>query len=113
MADRTDLEVLLLDVSRVVGAVVVGGQTLAHHPVVGVRPGADVARPQSQSGGGHGLLHGGAVEQHGTVAREPAVQLVSGALQVNTVSDRDQMLQPRGKSMQFSSKICINVEQVK
>ena len=98
-----------------VGSVVVRGQALAHHAVVGpvVGPGTDVARAEAEAGGGHGLLHGGAVEQHGTVAREPAVQLVSGALQVNTVSDRDQMLQPRGKSMQFSSKICINVEQVK
>ena len=100
------------------------GQTLAHHPVVGVRPGADVARPQSQSGGGHGLLHGGAVEQHGTVAREPAVQLVARALKYDLVSGgqwwaeiRQQQLETsvllRGKSMQFSSESCRNVEQVK
>ena len=78
-----------------------------------MRPGTDVAGPEAEPSGRHGLLHRGPIEQHRTVAREPAVQLVSGALQVNNVSDRDQMLQPRGKSMQFSSKICINVEQVK
>ena len=91
------------------------GEALAHHAMAGpvLRPGADVAGPEAEPGGRHGLLHRGPIEQHRTVAREPAVQLVSGALQVNNVSDRDQMLQPRGKSMQFSSKICISVEQVK
>ena len=98
-----------------VGSVVVRWEPLTHHamvlPVVGAR--ADVAGAEPESCGRHGLLHRGPIEQHRAVAGEPAVQLVSGALQVNTVSDRDQMLQPRGKSMQFSSKICINVEQVK
>ena len=75
----TDLYVLL-HVSRVVGPVVVGGKALADHAVVGERPGADVPRAQPQTSGWHGLLHRGPVEQHGTVAGEAAVQLVSGSL---------------------------------
>ena len=71
-----------------VGAVVVRGQTLAHQTMVGpvVGPGTDVARPQAEAGGRHGLLHWGPVEQHRAVAGEAAVQFVAGALQRNMVS---------------------------
>ena len=82
----TDLYVLL-HVSRVVASVVVRGEALADHPVVGVGPGADVPRAQPQPGGRHGLLHRGPVEQHRTVAGEAAVQLVAGALKTKAVSD--------------------------
>ena len=71
-----------------VGSVVVRGEALAHHPMVGsvVRPGTDVAGPQAQTSGRHGLLHRGPIEQHRAVAGEPAVQLVSRALQCYLVS---------------------------
>ena len=64
------------------------GQTLAHHAMAGpmMRPGADVAGPEAEAGGRHGLLHRGPIEQHGAVARETAVQLVSRALQCYLVS---------------------------
>lgn len=79
VSGSTDLYVLL-HVSRVVGSVVVRGKALADHAVVGVGPGADVPGAQPQTSGWHGLLHRGPVEQHGTVAGEAAVQLVSGSL---------------------------------
>ena len=71
-----------------VGAIVVRGETLAHHPMVGpvVGPGTDVAGAQAEAGGRHGLLHRGPIEQHRAVAGEAAVQFVSGALQWNLVS---------------------------
>ena len=110
----------------VVGSVVVRGEALAHHPVVGpvMGPGADVAGPEAEPGGRHGLLHRGPIEQHRTVARESAVQLVARALKYDLVSGgqwwaeiRQQQLETsvllRGKSMQFSSESCRNVEQVK
>ena len=64
------------------------GEALAHHAMAGpvMRPGADVAGPEAEPGGRHGLLHRGPIEQHRTVAREPAVQLVSRALQCYLVS---------------------------
>ena len=71
-----------------VGSVVVRGKALAHHPVVGpvMGPGADVAGPEAEPGGRHGLLHRGPIEQHRAVAGEAAVQFVAGALQRNMVS---------------------------
>ena len=67
----------------VVGSVVVRGKALAHHPVVGpvMGPGADVAGPEAEPGGRHGLLHRGPIEQHRAVAGEPSVQVVPGTLQ--------------------------------
>ena len=71
-----------------VRSVVVRGQALAHHAMAGpmMRPGADVAGPEAEAGGRHGLLHRGPIEQHRAVAGEAAVQLVSGALQCYLVS---------------------------
>ena len=58
-----------------VRSVVVRGQALAHHAMVGpvVGPGTDVAGAEAETGGRHGLLHGGPIEQHGAVAGEAAV----------------------------------------
>ena len=77
-----------------VGAVVVRGEALAHHPMVGpvVGPGTDVAGAQAEAGGRHGLLHRGPIEQHRAVAGEAAVQFVSGALQWNLVSHHHQVV---------------------
>ena len=64
------------------------GEALAHHAMAGpvMRPGADVAGPEAEASGRHGLLHRGPIEQHRAVAGEAAVQFVSGALQWNLVS---------------------------
>ena len=63
------------------------GEALAHHAMAGpvMRPGADVAGPEAEAGGRHGLLHRGPIEQHRTVAGEAAVQLVSRALQYHNM----------------------------
>ena len=66
-----------------VGSVVVRGKALAHHPVVGpvMGPRADVAGPEAEPGGRHGLLHGGAGHHQGAETGEATVHLVARALE--------------------------------